>query len=252
MKRNVVQAASARLAASFGFLVLAAAPALAGDAAQFTPLGFSLDGRYFAYEEFGVQDGSGFPFSNVFILDVAEDKWAGGSPFRAVIEDEKPGLAEARAEAAGQAAKAIADLAITEPAVIVAMNADGTPIEDRKSLVFGPLGFGLDEPNDSSTLTLTTFPSTSSVPCVEDYGFEPPVGFALTLKPFDRSEAEIHRDKAVPASRGCTVDYRLSAVVVPFNWTWHERQPVAMVSVYSHGFEGPDRRFIAVPIESWP
>lgn len=252
MKRSVAQAASARLAASLGALILAAAPALAGDAAQFTPLGFSLDGRYFAFEEFGVQDGSGFPFSNIFILDVTADKWAGGSPFRAVIEDEKPGLAEVRAEAAGQAARAIAELAITEPAVIIAMNADGTPVVDRKSLVFGPPGLGLDEPDDSSTLTLTTFPSTSTVACVEDFGFEPPLGFALTLKPFDRSEGQIHRDTSVPASRGCTVDYRLSAIVVPFNWSWHQQQPVAIVSVYSHGFEGPDRRFIAVPIESWP
>ena len=51
MKHYVVQAASALLAASL------AGPALAGDAANFNPLGFSEDGRYFAFEEFGIQDG---------------------------------------------------------------------------------------------------------------------------------------------------------------------------------------------------
>lgn len=251
MRRSVVQAASARLAASLGFLALAA-PALAGDAAQFNPLGFSLDGRYFAYEEFGVQDGSGFPYSNVFILDVTEDKWAGGSPFRVRLEDEQPGLAAVRAQSVEQAAAAIADLAITEPAVIIAMNADGQPVEDRKTILFGAPGFGLAEPDDSARLTLSTFPSTSTVHCVEDFGFEPPVGFALTLEPSGHAEAQIHRDETVPASRNCTVDYHLSAVVAPFNWAWNNRTPVAIVSVYSHGFEGPDRRFIGVPIKGMP
>jgi predicted secreted protein len=250
MRLSVVQAVSVRLVASF--LALMAAPAFAGDAADFAALGFSADGRYLAYEEFGVQDGSGFPYSNIFILDVAEDKWVGGSPFRVRHDDESPTLAGVRAEALSKAAFALADLDVTEPAVIVAMNADGQPVEDRKIIKFGAPGFGLEEPNDSSKLSLSTFPSTSTVRCVEDFSFEPPVGFALRLEPSDRMETQIFRDETVPASRNCTVDYQLSAVVAPFNWAWRNLTPVAMVSVFSHGFEGPDRRFIAVPITSGP
>jgi predicted secreted protein len=250
MRRNVVQAASARLVASLGVLALTS-PALAGDAANFLPLGFSADGRYFAYEEFGVQDGSGFPFSNVFILDVAEDKWSGGSPFRVRIEEEQPGLVQVREQSHEKAAQALADLAITEPPVIVALNGDAEPVEDRRALSFGAPGFGLEPPTDISTLTLSTFPSTSTLPCVESYGFDAPVGFALELKTGD-GVRELHRDKTVPASRSCTVDYRLHGVVAPVNWAWRNFTPVAIVSVYSHGFEGPDRRFIAVPVTASP
>lgn len=252
MRLSVVQAVSVRLAVSLGFLTLAAAPALAGDAAQFAALGFSDDGRYFAYEEFGVQDGSGFPYSNIFILDVTEDEWVGGSPFRVRIDDEQPGLATVRAKSAEAAAPAIAKLQITEPAVLAAMHGDAEPVADRKVIKFGTPGFGLAEPDDTATLTLTTFPSTSTVRCVEDFSFEPPVGFALTFAPSDRMATQMHRDETVPASRNCTVDYQLSAVVAPFNWAWRNLTPVAIVSVFSHGFEGPDRRFIAVPIVSRP
>lgn len=246
MKPSVVKAASVRLAASFGLLALAA-PAFAGDAANFAALGFSADGRYFGYEEFGVQDGSGFPYSNIFILDVAEDKWAGGSPFRVTIEDESPGLAGVRGQAMAKAAKALTDLAISEPAVIEALNGDGETGHDGTSITFGARGFGMEPPPNPVTLKIETFESTSTVPCVESFGFPPPVGFALTLDNAGVS-TELHRDTSVPASRNCTVAYRPYGIVAPVNWSWNERTPVAIISVFSQGFEGPDRRFIAVPV----
>ncbi len=245
MRQSVVQAVSVRLAASL--LALVAVPAFAGDAANFAALGFSADGRYLAYEEFGVQDGSGFPYSNIFILDVAEDKWAGGSPFRVLLEDEQPGLATVRAKSAEAAAAAIAKLAITEPAVIEALNGDGEVGHDGASITFGARGFGMDAPPNPVTLTIESFESTSTVPCVESFGFPPPVGFALTLEA-DGKSTELHRDKSVPASRNCTVAYRPFGIVAPVNWSWNQRTPVAIISVFSQGFEGPDRRFIAVPV----
>lgn len=245
MRQSVVQAVSVRLAASL--LALVAVPAFAGDAANFAALGFSADGRYLAYEEFGVQDGSGFPYSNIFILDVAEDKWAGGSPFRVLLEDEQPGLATVRAKSAEAAAAAIAKLAITEPAVIEALNGDGEVGHDGASITFGARGFGMDAPPNPVKLTIESFESTSTVPCVESFGFPPPVGFALTLEA-DGKSTELHRDKSVPASRNCTVAYRPFGIVAPVNWSWNQRTPVAIISVFSQGFEGPDRRFIAVPV----
>ena len=50
MRQHVAPAVSARLAASLAVALLAS-PALAGDAAAIDALGFSADGRYFAYEE---------------------------------------------------------------------------------------------------------------------------------------------------------------------------------------------------------
>nr|WP_272210755.1 DUF2259 domain-containing protein [Marinicella sp. W31]MDC2876669.1 DUF2259 domain-containing protein [Marinicella sp. W31] len=55
------------LAGLMAALGLSASIATAGDFATFTPLGFSDDGSVFAFEEFGVEDGSGFPYSNIFL-----------------------------------------------------------------------------------------------------------------------------------------------------------------------------------------
>ena len=72
MKRNVVPAGLARLAASLIALLALALPAAAADRALINMLGYSEDGAYFAFEQFGVQDGSGFPFADIFMHGIAK------------------------------------------------------------------------------------------------------------------------------------------------------------------------------------
>ncbi len=82
MKRNVVLPALARLAASLlAFLVLAAAPALAGDRALLNIIGYSEDYQYIAFEEFGVRDGSGGYYSHIYVVDLDDDSWVKGTPY---------------------------------------------------------------------------------------------------------------------------------------------------------------------------
>ena len=78
----------------------------------------------------------------------------------------------------------------------------------------------------------------------------PPMGFALRLTT-PEGEREIYRDGFVPKSRGCPEAYRIHGVVTPWNGNGIEGA-VAIISVYAHGFEGPDRRFIAVPLSATP
>ncbi|MDB5539326.1 MAG: hypothetical protein JWQ89_1053, partial [Devosia sp.] len=60
------------------------------------------------------------------------------------------------------------------------------------------------------------------------------------------------RDDTIPSNRGCTVAYRLYGIVAPVNWAAEGKTPVAIISVFSHGFEGPNRRFVAVPVKGMP
>jgi len=69
----------ARLIALLLFACSAIA-AQAGDYAERRIIGFSANGKYFAFQQFGVQDGSGFPYSEIFIINTDTDTWAGGSP----------------------------------------------------------------------------------------------------------------------------------------------------------------------------
>jgi predicted secreted protein len=220
-----------------------AAPAVAGDRALIDYIGYSADGRYFAFEEYGVQDGSGFPFSNIFVVDLPNDKWVSGSPYRVRLEGDTDTVGKVRAEARKQAQPTFDTLNISVGAFPIAINGDGEPDAASYGLRFGTPGFGLDGVQDERLLTLETIPLASGQDCSIIDGKT--VGFALQL-----DGEEIHRDGGkLPASRGCAMDYRVYAVVQAPDWLFGEpAQRVAVISVYPFGFEGPDRRFLVVPL----
>ena len=72
------------------------------------------------------------------------------------------------------------------------------------------------------------------------------MGFALSLSKPDGTSIQLHDETTAPKSRGCPVRYHLVAVFAPDR---HRDLTfaVALVGVFSQGFEGPDLRYIAVP-----
>jgi predicted secreted protein len=229
-------------AALLGLLVQ---PSLAGDRAEIDMIGFSGDARYFAFEEFGIRDGSGFAYSTLYVVDLQADEWVSGTPVRISAENEEVPLREIRSQATSEAAPTLNKLAITEPATIAALIGDGEPDMGGKHLRFGAPSPERGEVQAPHELALTQFDARSPSTCAEWFGAEP-LGFALQLSG-ETGERELHRDSDLPRSRGCPLDYRLYGVVLPFG-AGDIGHGVAIVSVYPGGFEGPDRRFIAVPL----
>ena len=245
MKPNVANACMVRLGASLLGVLALATPAMAGDRALIDIIGYSESGQYFAFEEFGIQDGSGFAYSSIYIVDLSTDSWVVGTPIREQADDEGLSLSQIRAEVQLQAKPDIEGFDISRPAEYAALLGDGAPGADGKSLRFGSPGFGPGEVSGDYELRLSTFPTTAAAPCAEWFSVDP-MGYQLVIA--DKgSERLIHRDGALPRSRGCPVTYRLHGVVVPFN-AGSISDAVALISVYPGGFEGPDRRFIAVPL----
>lgn len=235
----------ARIAQVFGLFALLTPPALAGDRALIDFIGFSPDAKYFAFEEFGIQDGSGFAYSNIFVVDLENDTWLEGTPIRMRSEDENKPLLQVRSEANSEAIKIIADKEIFVPAEIAVLIGDGAVDADAQNLAFGLPGYERGTVEEERLLSLKTFPLKSSEDC--DLWFDtPPQGFELTLAAGE-SSTTIHRDETLPKSRGCVLDYRLYAVVLP-GLDAPQGRGVAIVSTYPGGFEGPDRRFLAVPL----
>ena len=245
MKPNAAKAATARLGASvFGLLALAA-PALAGDRAVIEINGFYEDSRYFAFEEFGIRDGSGFPYSSIYVVDLAEDSWVVGTPIRVQADDETATLSQIRAEAQLQAAEDIETLDIDVPVEIAALIGDGTPGTDAQDLRFGSPGYGPGVVSGDYELQLSSFPTNAVSPCKEWFSIDP-LGYELRIVD-GANERLLHRDTTLPRSRGCPAAYRLYGVVLPFE-AGSISHAVGIISVYPGGFEGPDRRFIAVPL----
>lgn len=227
--------------ALFATILALAGPAQAGDRAQINLLGFSADGRYFAFEEFGIQDGAGFPYSTIYALDLPKDAWIAGAPFKVRLEDEGAPLAEARSKASRLAAGPLGELPIEVPAAFTALNGDGEP-GDGQTLPFGPPGLGSEAPATSHELSLSKVTVPAPAACAT-YTSEPIVGFSLQL-----NGQTVYADTRIPDSRNCPLSYRLYGVVEPVPAGLGAPARVAIVSVYSLGFEGPDRRFIAVPL----
>ena len=253
MRPNAARAVSARrapdlfkaLMLAFCALLLAAGAARAGDRALLDIVGFSPDGRYFAFEEFGVQDGSGFPYSSIFIVDLDKDAWVPGTPLRHRIDDESIRVPRVRAEAMEEARPILDRLGIAWPAETAFLLGDAVT-DDGKRAVTGVPFYDAGRAVEDFTLTLETFPATSPLTCNDWFGREP-MGLALHLEDPEGNVTEIMRDAALPRSRGCAFDYRLYGVFLPFH-SQDFADAVVMVSVYPGGFEGPDRRFIAVPL----
>ena len=257
MTRNAVQTGLARLVRpaarlALPLLALLITPAFAGDRAGIDFIGYSPDNRYFAFEEFGVQDGSGFAYANLYVLDLALDQWVKGTPVRARIDDESSTIAAVRAEALGQARAVMDRLEIGAPVDILALNADGMLADDDQLLRFGKPSYGMDAPAQNYELRLTSVEAALNKPECADWSESEVAGFALSLS-VDGQSREVYRDQSIPESRGCPQGYRLYGVIAPFD-SFNSFAPdplpglLAIVSVYSLGFEGPDRRFIAVPI----
>lgn len=229
---------------------LGAQPVFAGDRAALNVIGYSEDARYFAFEEMGVQDGSGFAYSSIYLVDLAEDRWVVGTPVAMQAETETESLADVRQRAYDEILPRLNDLSVVLPALPAALNGDGSIAGDRTSLRFGVPGYVVSgkDPNPvigSYELTVDQFDSTSSLNCTELLG-GPPQGYALTISDIGASRV-IHRDRSLPRSRGCPTGYTIYGVYLPFGAT-DISNGVALLSVYSYGFEGADRRFVSAPL----
>jgi predicted secreted protein len=233
-------------------------PALAADAAQSEIIGYAPGNRYFAFEQWGIQDGSGFPYADIFILDLKANAWLPGTPIRVLTEDEKQTAGSARRKAAAAAAPLLQKLAIGEPAVVLASTPATELVEDRQSLTFDlyyhSIGPSVPLPpadlyDDSRfRLKLAMKDMPPAAPCTEADG--PFKGFTLSLDSLKTGASRlVHSDDSLPKSRGCPLNYDIDKIVGPSQTFGVPNTLVAIVGVYTFGFEGQDRRFIAVPIE---
>lgn len=236
-----------KAASALAACLLAASAATAGDFSTFQSLGFSPDGKVYAFEEFGVQDGSGFPYSNVYFIDTEKDAYLPGTPIRVRIDDEAADIAKARAQSSDKAGALIeTHKVLSHPGVMAAFNPMGEVGADRSRIEY--LQHAIEPtPGGSFALALEEIPLALSEKC-RDITPEGGKGFRLKLVRRDGEAADtvVHEDARVPDSRACPLSYQVSGALT-FNPIDGDPVHVALVLVRSFGFEGSDGRWIAVP-----
>ncbi len=216
--------------------------AQAGDKAERHILGFSPDGGTFAFEQFGVQDGSGFPYADIFAIDTASDRWIDGSPFRVLLRDERAQLKWARRDVLTQAGNLLRERVISNPGRLLASNPPDELSADPHKVVVNANPVQLARPE---RWTFSLQEMTFKNPRCTAFVSEEVKGFKLTMQKDGQASRTLHADTSLPKSRGCSLRYAISDILV------HEpnggkRVFAVLVSLYAHGFEGPDRRFLAV------
>lgn len=233
--------------------ILAALPvpqtALAGDYARTEILGFSRDGAHFAFEEYGIQDGSGFPWSNLYVIDVAHDSWVKGSPFRRMdeVDDSQPldfeaELASTRAANHEAASTAIEAAEISGAGATVAHNPPTERGADPHMMIAGTRA-AAPAIGPTVELRLSETPVQRPANCPD--GFGTMQGFRLTLT-HDGQTRVLNDDTRLPDSRGCALRYRIDRLVVHYPEEMGRPVFAVLVLVERIGFEGPDGRYIAI------
>jgi predicted secreted protein len=231
--------------AIFAFLLSHAT--LAGDAAERRIIGFSPDGVWFAFEEFGLSDGTGAPYANIYVINTNIDKWANGTPIRVHFGEEQAPLSKALNKAMGRARPILNRLGITEPGILLASR-PVTEITGNPRRVDFYRHIALQGPADKYSYVLKEINFKGSNKC-KDYD-RPDKGFSLSTTRGGAPLVEVYRDKSVPKSRNCPNRYEIADVIeTPAPNGSREIKHIVLIHVYQMGFEGSDVRYIAVPVK---
>lgn len=246
-----------------GLVILAcllAKPGFAGDFTHDRIIGFSEDGAYFAFKTYGLQRGSGLPYATVFVVDLMQNAWVSGSPFRAGRDESTMTEVEAapfaalervRHEALDNAATMLQDLGIRRPATVLYSVGIG-----QAHMAQEVTRIAIPNPDNPTAQPIREFAlglSGIPVPAAVDYCPRPDAlrGYRLELVHPGGGAQVLHQDQRIPASRGCAEAYRINAVVSA-GYPQPEDSLVALISVWRQGFEGLERHVVAAPIPARP
>ncbi|MEZ5668817.1 MAG: DUF2259 domain-containing protein [Alphaproteobacteria bacterium] len=236
--------------------------AQAGDRAEAAVIGFSADGRYAAYEQYGVQDGSGYPYAQIHILDVAAGGPVQGAPFGVMLTEEDlpepqlydEGLATARADVRALAADALAAHGIDGSrqgiAVLNRLTGDlNAPEREARFSIDAAMGLTV---RDDLLLRLNAWPAASAV--CESYGVDAIQQLAVELiQRGGYARETLLQDDGTVEGRTCPGSYRIAQIVA---FAPEQGGPASMAESYVllvliaveelPGFEGPDTRYFGL------
>ncbi|GEM45074.1 DUF2259 domain-containing protein [Deinococcus cellulosilyticus] len=201
-----------------GIFLLTAGSAFAADQSTLQFLGFSKDGKYAAYEQYGIHDGSGFPFSEIVVLNVPQNK---------AILTVKKSLQEDGAEVKDARSQALKAATLNKYGIL--------KTRLGRSVYANPLGkTSVQFQAKQKAYTMSVQPIPFKVTdCINPTA----KGVSVQL-----NKKVIFKDIALPKDRICPQKYGIHQMRV-----WDSSKSfVAFIRYEKDGFEGPDVRYWAV------
>lgn len=223
-------------------LALASASAQAGDASLTRSLGFSADGKYYAFAQFGTQDGSGFAWAEVAVIDVSKNAYAAS---RTVLIREENSSEEAAL------ASAVKQVQLPRFGIVAGKNLGRTLLQrlptDRSTYTSNQFTFdywaegGASSPTpryDVAIESSATEDKTDGKYCTDVFGMAPQLLKLSVLG--GAAPVVLQNDESLPKRRLCAGNYALRSV------TSYKNKLVIGVSYEEPGFEGPNVRNMIV------
>jgi predicted secreted protein len=236
MNRPAVSIAPVFRAVLVALLALAPTQALAGDAATLEFTGFSKDGRYIAFAEYGVWDGSGFPWAKITFVDVVENDWV-GQPLTESIEDIEGEIIPSALRRARWACRDRYErlgIRAGNLGTKLVMTAQQDLATDDEGPVQSARSFEVD--GRSYTLIL------DQIPTGEESWMGPPRKLKLTLSDEAGSTRKVlQEDRSLPKNRAGAFAYSIEEA-----YLYDGRYLAVFLSIGLPGFEGPDTRYMAI------
>lgn len=207
-------------------LCIVISPGRAGDTSSYELIGFSKDGKYVAFERYGNYDGTGFPYSEIFIVDVLKNSYV-TRPFKMRIEDGTV----INADKARDKNRKLASLKLVACNIVKA-NTGRKVYEESQKHPTKEIAFDLNGAKYSIILKeFETDQTTKS-------GYKPKI-FELDLVLNNKVQI-LQKDTRLPASRGFPFSYHIDNVYI-------YDTKIAVIIVYAiPGFEEPNYRQIIV------
>lgn len=200
----------------------------AGDTALFKFLGFSPDGAFVAFSLEGVQDGSGFPYAELYVLNTGKNSYARSPLLKqwSAEEADSPTLQEVKKEWEKETLPVLKKWNIQSHHQGTRVSLE--TLQENKEWRFA---------HNGSTYDLSLVTRIFEKNCF-DMGFN---GEILNLEIRKGKKTQIlQKDTRLPKSRGCAFGYEVSEVRVFQGF-------VAVAMAYKKpGFEGPDHRWMMI------
>lgn len=216
--------------------------ALAGDVAERDIIGFSSDGRYFAFREHGTQSETDAAYANTYIIDTRGGGWVDGSPVRFLegtterdvfaTRDEAQAAADALLDTHGVQRGRKGRTLATRPLTDIDAEARRITVVDRARVI------PLDQP---VTFGLRSF-ALSSQRCPAAVR-NLTQGFGLKVQIGEQPPNELHIDQRLPVSRGCPLDYRISDVI-HYAPNGKDALFIVLIGYEPHRKDGRDYRYL--------
>ncbi len=203
---------------------------IAGDTAEFCSIGWSKDNNYYAFAQYGEQDGSGFPYAELYIIDIKENDFVAGGVFKELWQDND--------DPAAKGLNVLLELRVKADSLLNVYQIDAahqvTPIFNAKTDSTEKAKWHVGEDEFAVELEQETRGKTEM--------FESEAAFALALTPGHEKSITIGNKSRF---RKNVLRYDINRILQARD----NKSIVIVIRMTQLGFEGPDIRYMVETIK---